>query len=174
MPFGLTNAPATFQGVMNEIFRDYIGRFVFVFFDDILIYSTDMNEHLKHLELVFQRLRDNHLYVKRSKCAFAQSKIEYLGHVISSQGVAADENKIIAMQQWPSPKNLKSLRGFLGLTGYYRRFVKHYGSLSRPLTNLLKKGAFKWNAQAEYAFQQLKAAMCNTPVLRLPDMGLLP
>lgn len=141
MPFGLTNAPATFQGVMNEIFRDIIGQFVLVFFDDILIYSAAMEEHSEHLETVFQRLRDNHLFVKRSKCAFARTHIEYLRHIISHQRVAADENKIMAMQQWLSPKNLKSLRGFLGLIGYYRRFVKNYGALSRPLIELLKKDA---------------------------------
>lgn len=169
MPFGLTNAPATFQCVMNEVFRDYIGDFVLVFFDDILIYSPTMENHVLHLKKVFQRLQNNQLYVKLSKCAFGQSQIEYLGHIISGEGVSADKKKIEAMCSWPVPKNLKSLRGFIGLTGYYRRFVKNYGSICKPLTNLLKKGAYVWSQEAEAAFTHLKEAMCNTPVLRLPD-----
>lgn len=169
MPFGLTNAPATFQGVMNEFFHDFIGQFVCVFFDDILIYSKDLDSHLLHLRLVLQRLRENHLSVKQSKCAFCQTNIEYLGHIISGQGVSADPSKISAMTDWPTPTNFKSLRGFLGLTGYYRRFVRFYGTLSKPLTNLLKKGAFQWTPEADNAFSILKQAMCSTPVLALPD-----
>lgn len=171
MPFGLTNAPATFQSVMNEIFQEYIGKFVCVFFDDILVYSKNMEEHLGHLKLGFKKLKANSLCVKLSKCAFGQAFVEYLGHVISQEGVAADSKKIEAMQSWPNPINIKSLRGFLGITGYYRRFVKNYGVMSRPLTDLLKNGAFKWDNQAQQAFETLKRAMCQTSVLGIPDFS---
>lgn len=156
---------------MNEVFVDYIGKFVCVFFDDILIYSPDKTTNLEHLQLVFKKLTENSLCVKLNKCAFAQDHVDYLGHVISKDGVAADSQKIATMQSWPTPRNLKSLRGFLGLTGYYRRFVRHYGTLSHPLTDLLKKGAFSWTAQAQAAFDKLKDAMTQTLVLRTPDFS---
>lgn len=143
MPFGLTHTPATFQCIMNEVFQEYIGKFVLVFFDEILIYSKNETEHAQHLELVFKKLLENQLHVKRNKCTFSQNKIEYLGHIISNQGIAADDSKIVAMKAWPSPKNVKALRGFLGLTGYYRRFVRNYGKISKLLTNLLKKWAVR-------------------------------
>ncbi|WOG96017.1 hypothetical protein DCAR_0415347 [Daucus carota subsp. sativus] len=171
MPFGLTNAPATFQCIMNEVFREVIGKFVCVFFDDILVYSPSPEEHIQHLQQVFQLLDANCLRVKLSKCAFGQTQVEYLGYIISNKGVEADHKKIHAMTSWPTPTCIKSLRGFLGLTGYYRRFVRHYGVISKPLTNLLKKGAFQWSNQAQEAFEQLKTAMTSTPVMGIPDFS---
>jgi hypothetical protein len=140
MPFGLTNAPATFQSVMNHIFAPLLRKGVLVFMDDILIYSRTLEQHEAHLREVFQILRAHNLNLKQSKCSFAQQNLEYLGHVIGTNGVATDSSKIAAVQAWPRPTNLKQLRGFLGLTGYYRKFIQHYGTISRPLTHLLKKG----------------------------------
>ena len=119
MPFGLTNAPTTFQALMNQIFQSFIRKFVLVFFDDILIYSRNNAEHLQHLQVVFNILRMNVLFAKRSKCSFGQAKVEYLGHVITKEGVTTDPHKIQAMVDWPRPKTLRALRGFLGLTGYH-------------------------------------------------------
>jgi len=136
MPFGLTNAPASFQGLMNDIFAPFLSKFVLVFMDDILIYSTTLDSHIQHIAAVLQVLQDHQLFAKASKCSFAQSSLEYLGHIISDKGVATDPAKVVSIQQWPVPTNLKDLRGFLGLAGYYRWFIKHYSLLSRPLTAL--------------------------------------
>lgn len=121
-----------------------------------MIYSHNEADHIKHLKEVFKILRTNQLYVKLSKCEFACKQVEYLGHLISSDGVAADYQKIKSMLEWPRPSTTRALRGFLGPTGYYRRFVKGYGVISKPLTQLLKKGPYKWNDEAEQSFIRLK------------------
>ncbi|XP_026459814.1 uncharacterized protein LOC113360524 [Papaver somniferum] len=144
MPFGLSNAPSTFQSLMNDSFREYLRKFVLVFFDDILIYSKNMSDNLIHLSQVFEVLRYNQLFVKESKCTFAQSSVGYLGHVISVEGVSVEQEKIECIMSWPTPTTIRDLRGFLGLAGYYRKFVKDFGKISAPLTQLLKKDAFQW------------------------------
>lgn len=170
MSFGLTNAPATFQALMNQIFHPFLTKFVLVFFDDILLYSHSIDDHIRQLKVVLVTLMTHSLLAKRSKYSFGPPQVEYLVHIIPKEGVATDPQKIQAMVDWPRPTTLKSLRGFLGLIGYYRRYVKGYGTISRPLTDLLKKESFKWNPEAELAFEALKIAMSSTPVLPLPDI----
>ncbi|KAF0911959.1 hypothetical protein E2562_012771 [Oryza meyeriana var. granulata] len=134
MPFGLCNAPATFQSLMNAVLRPFLRRFVLVFFDDILIYSATWADHLRHLRAVLSMLRQHQLFVKRAKCAFGVSSVSYLGHVISAEGVAMDPAKVQAIHDWPAPRSARAVRGFLGLAGYYRKFVHNYSSVAAPLT----------------------------------------
>ncbi|XP_024314628.1 uncharacterized protein LOC112270762 [Brachypodium distachyon] len=170
MSFGLTNAPATFQGTMNTILAPLLRRCVIVFIDDILIYNRTLEEHIDHPRQVFSLLQQHQLRVKRSKCSFAQPSIRYLGHVINAQGVANDEKNIAAVQNWPPPHNAKEVRGFLGLAGYYRKFVRHFAVISKLLTELLKKHAlFLWTSETDHAFETLKTALVSAPVLALPN-----
>jgi hypothetical protein len=169
MPFVLCNAPSTFQSLMNHVFRPFIRHFVLVFFDDILIYSKTWTDHLTHVDQVLHLLSQHQLFLKQSKCAFGASEVEYLGHLVGKDGIRVDPKNIEAMQYWLHPKTLKILRGFLGLTGYYRKFVKKYGKIAAPITALLKKNSFTLTPAASQAFQTLKTTMCTTPVLALPD-----
>ncbi|KAL0298874.1 UNVERIFIED_CONTAM: Retrovirus-related Pol polyprotein from transposon.6 [Sesamum radiatum] len=150
----LCNAPSTFQALMNHIFEPFLRKFVLVFFDDMLVYNKGWIDHLQHLRRVLELLRSQELYANKSKYSFAQQQVEYLAHVISVEGVATDPQKVQCMENWPVSTTIKALRGFLGLTGYYRKFTKGYR---------------KWNEEAEVAFSKLKEVMCSTPVLALPD-----
>lgn len=134
MPFGPFSALATFQNLMNTIFKPYLRRFMLVFFNDILIYNKEFKDHIWHLRVVLNLLLDNHLVVNQKKCLFAQDKIEYLGHIVSKSGVKVDPHKVSDMKNWASLRYIKELKGFLGLTGYYRKFVRGYGKIVKPLT----------------------------------------
>lgn len=169
MPFGLYNAPSTFQATMNTLFQPYLRRFVIVFFYDILVYSKNLADHRSHLEMVFQCLVENKFFLKRAKCTFVQPSIAYLGHIVSAQGVGPDPEKIKAILRWPVPKTVKQLRGFLGLTGFYRKFINNYAATAAPLTDLLKKDSFLWSKEAQHAFDTLKKMMMEAPVLALPN-----
>ena len=172
MAFGLTGAPGTFQSAMNATLAPYLRQFVLVFFDDILIYSRSYEGHLLHVKLVLELLRKDQWKIKLSKCSFAQRKINYLSHVISEQGIGTDPQKIAAIVEWPVPVNTKELRIFLDLAGYYRKFVKNNGIISKPLTDLLKKHAlYVWTVAHGSAFNALKSALCQSPVLALPDFN---
>lgn len=149
MLFRLSNAPCTFQATMNDIFRPYLRKFVLVFFDDILIYSSTWTLHLERLELVLKLLKHHQLVAKHNKCHFRQSKVDYLGHVITSIGLMVDPSKIDAIQQWATPKSIKEVRSFLGLAGYYRRFIKQFATIASPLSDLLKNDGFQWTNQAQ-------------------------
>jgi hypothetical protein len=132
MPFGLTNAPSTFQSLMNTVLRPFLCKFVLVFFDDIFIYNPSWSAHLRHINDVLSALREHQLKLKRSKCTFAQSSVAYLGHVITAEGVAMDKDKVDAVASWPQPRSVRGLRGFLGLAGYYLRFIQDYGAIVAP------------------------------------------
>jgi hypothetical protein len=144
---------------MNHVFHPSHCHFVFVFFDDILIYSKTWPSHLSHVNQVLHLLSKHQLFLKQSKCVFGAPEVEYLGHIVGKDGVQVDHKKIESMQDWPHPKTLKSLHGFLGLKGYYRKFVRNYGKITATLTSLLKKNAFTWTSVADHAFQALKDAM---------------
>jgi hypothetical protein len=165
MPFGLTNAPATFQALMNDVLRPFLRRFILVFFDDILIYSSVWSEHLHHVRLVFEQLQAHKLYLKKSKCFFGARSVAYLGHVISVDGVAMDGEKVQVVLSWPPPTTVRAVRAFLGLAGYYRRFIKDYGATSAPLMQLLRKDSFRWSAEAATAFRALQQAQTTAPML---------
>jgi len=170
MPFGVTNAPAVFMDYMNRIFHPFLDSFVVVFIDDILIYSKTFEEHEKHLIAVLQILKDKKLYAKLSKCEFWLEEIKFLGHIISKEGVSVDPTKVEAVLQWEPPKSVTEIRSFLGLAGYYRRFIEGYSKIAMPLTQLTKKGQrFEWTENCENSFQELKKRLTTSPVLALPD-----
>jgi hypothetical protein len=167
MPFGLSNAPATFQALMNDVLRPYLRKFVLIFFDDILIYSTSWAEHLRHLSIVLNALRAHSLHLKRSECSFGTTAVAYLGHVISEGGVAMDAEKVATVAAWPQPRSAWGLRGFLGLASYYRKFIRDFGLIAAPLTRLLRRDAFAWDDDTEAAFEALKGTLTSGPVLQM-------
>lgn len=169
MPFGLSNAPSTFQATMNDLLRSFLQKFVAVFFDDILVYSSSFPTHLDHLEAVFSTLLKGSFFLRRSKCIITEQCLNYLGHIISLQGVAPDSEKIQAMTQWPIPMSTFDLQSFLVLTGFYRKFIKNYATTVVPLTILLCKDKFSWSPEAQATFQQLKYLMTQAPILATSD-----
>src|SRR5438105_4821528 len=171
MSFGLTNAPAFFMYLMNSVFMTELDVCVVVFIDDILVYSKNEEEHAKHLRIVLDRLREHQLYAKLSKCQFWLKEVSFLGHVLSSRGVAVDPSKVQEVLDWKSPTSVMEIRSFLGLAGYYRRFIQDFSKITKPMTKLLQKEAkFIWTSDYEAAFQQLKTLLTTAPVLTQPDI----
>jgi len=171
MSFGLTNASAYFMNLMNKVFMNELDKFVIVFIDDILIYSKCVQEHEQHLRVVLEKLRANKLYVKFSKCEFWLEKVAFLGHILTAEGVAVDPEKVEAVSNWQQPTNVSEIRSFLGLAGYYRRFIEGFSRIARPMMELLKKEKkFVWTESCERSFQNLKRRLTTAPVLTLPDI----
>ena len=171
MGFGLTNAPATFQNMMNEIFKDLIDVFVIIYLDDILIFSDNKEDHVKHFQEVLKRLREHDLFCKPEKCEFFRKLVEYLGLIISKGCIAMDEGKVKAILEWPVPKNVKDIQAFLGFANFYRRFIEDFSGIVKPMTSLLRKDApWKWTQAEEESFKTLKDRFTNAPVLVMPDM----
>ncbi|GJX31132.1 putative reverse transcriptase domain-containing protein [Tanacetum coccineum] len=170
MPFGLTNAPAVFMDLMNRVCKPYLDKFVIVFIDDILIYSKNKEEHEKHLKQILELLKKEELYAKFSKCEFWIPKVQFLGHVIDSEGIHVDPAKIESIKDWTSPKSPTEIRQFLGLAGYYRRFIEGFSKIAKPMTKLTqRKIKFEWSDKQEAAFQLLKQKLSNAPILALPE-----
>ena len=172
MPFGLTNAPAAFMDLMNRVFCPYLDPFVVVFIDDILVYSKDAQEHEHHLRIVLQTLRENQSFAKLSKCDFWLKEVSFLGHIVSAEGIRVDLVKIEAIVNWKPPRNVTEVRSFLGLAGYYRRFVQGFSVIASSLTRLLRKGVkFEWDDKCQSSFETLKEILVEAPVLIQPTSG---
>ncbi|KAH9744280.1 Endonuclease [Citrus sinensis] len=170
MPFGLSNAPSTFMRLMNHVLRAFIGKFVVVYFDDILIYSKGLDEHIEHLQSVLTVLRKEKLYANLKKCSFCTNQIVFLGYVVSAKGIEVDEEKVKAIKEWPTPKSVSEVRSFHGLASFYRRFVKDFSTLAAPLTEIVKKHVgFKWGSEQEKAFNLIKEKLVSAPLLALLD-----
>ena len=170
MPFGLSNSGASFQRLMGHILRGFEYRFTLIYIDDIIIFSKSVEEHLSHLEEVFRRLRQANVKLNPKKCNVVKQKVEYLGHVVTPDGISPNPDKVRVVQEFPTPSNFKELRNFLGLANYYRRFVKGFSHIAAPLNALTRKGvSFKWSEQCALTFDKLKCALVSAPVLAYPN-----
>jgi hypothetical protein len=171
MSFGLTNAPAYFMYLMNKVFIEYLDKFVVVFIDDILVFSWNEEEHEEPLEVGKQKLREHQLYAKFSKYDFWLREVSFLGHIITDGGIHVDPSKVQDVLNWNPPKNVPKIRSFLGLAGYYRRFIEGFSKIVKPFTSLLEKGKeFKWDADCQACFEELKKKLTTAPVLIIPDI----
>ena len=172
MPFGLTNVPIAFMDLMHRVLQPYLDQFVVVFVDDILIYFKSEEEHEDHLRIILQVLRDQQLYAKFSKCEFWLTEVKFLGHVISTLGVSIDPKKVEVVMSRERPKSVFEICSFLGLAGYYKRFIKDFSWLVAPMTRLtLKEVKFEWNDLCERVFQELKRRLTSAPILIVPEQG---
>ena len=168
MLFSMTNAPSTFMRLMHHVLRPFIGKFVVVYFDDILIYNLPLEDHKEHVRQVLETLRKEKLYANSAKCVFAIDHIDFLGFVISSKGVHVDKERVAAIRHWPTPTNVSEVRSFHGLASFYRRFVKDFSTIGAPLNAIVKKDVvFKWGQEQVEAFETLKDKLTTTPILAL-------
>uniref|UniRef100_A0A2P2IZI9 Reverse transcriptase domain-containing protein n=1 Tax=Rhizophora mucronata TaxID=61149 RepID=A0A2P2IZI9_RHIMU len=172
MPFGLTNAPSTFMRLMNHVLPAFIGKFVVVYFDDILVYSKTLEDHLDHLRSVVSVLRSRKLYANLHKCSFCTDQITFPGYVVSAKGVEVDKEKVKAIRDWPTPKSTSDVRSFHGLASFYRRFVKDFSTIAAPLTELIKKNmSFRWGSDQDKAFIYIQEKLSSAPLLALPNFA---
>lgn len=172
MPFGITNAPTIFMDYMNRIFHPFLDKFVMVLVDDILIYSKSKQEHENRLGLVLQVLKEKQLYTNLEKCEFWLEEVKFLSHVISKEGIIVDPSKVEVVVSWERPKTTTEIRSFMGLAGYYRRFIEGFTKIVAPLTQLTRKShIFAWTKQCEKSFQLMKEKLTTSPVLVLPQSG---
>ena len=170
MPFGLKNAPPTFQRLMNELFRDYLDEFVVIYIDDILVFSKTFEDHMRHLQIVFKILKEANLMIKLKKCKFCEPNIEFLGHIVGRDGLKPDPSKIEKIKNLKSPKNVKDVRSILGICSYYRKFVKNFSKIAKPLNQLLRKNQlFQWSEKEQKSFEELKQRLIESPILQYPD-----
>ena len=174
MQFGLFNAPDVFQGLINEVLREMLNHFVFVYLDDILIFSKSLHEHVHHVRVVLQRLLENHLFVKPEKCELHVSKVSFLGFILSKGRLLTDPKKTQVVRDWPQPSSVKEVQRFIGFANFYRKFIRNFSAVAAPMTDLTKKksGSFKWSPEAERAFRELKVRFSSAPILTLPDPSL--
>ena len=172
MLFGLTNAPVAFMDLMNRVFRPYMDRFVVVFIDDIVVYSKDWENHDTHVRVVLETLRREKLYAKLSKCEFWLNEVSFLGHIVSEEGIQVDSKKVEVIIEWKPLRNVTEVHSFMGLAGYYRRFVKGFSMTAAPMTRLLQKNVkFEWSEKCHASFEKLKAFLTEAPVLTQPTYG---
>jgi hypothetical protein len=171
MPFGLTNALAYFINLMNKVFMEELDKLVVVFINDILVYSQSIEEHGQHLRIVLGKLWDHQLYTKFSKCEFWLQKVSFLGHILTTERVVVDPEKVTAVTNWKRPTSVMEIQSFLGLAGYYRRFIEGFSKITRPMTTLLQKDKkYEWTNACERSYCELKRRLTTTPVLVLPDI----
>ena len=170
LPFGLTNAPSIFQRLMEFVLRDHLQKIVIIYIDDIIIFSRTFNDHIKHLCVIFEIIKNANLSLKPSKCFLAQKALDFLGYVISDKGILTQKSKTDAIQNFPRPTTVKEIRRFNGMVGYYSHFIENYAAIARPLQKLTGKNAkFVWSEEAEATFNTLKEKMINPPILSFPD-----
>jgi hypothetical protein len=159
-----------FMCLMNSIFSQYLDKFVLVFIDDILVYSKTEEEHEEHLRIVLQTLRKHKLYAKFNKCDFYQKEIQYLGHVISTEGIPGDPEKIRSIMEWPVPKDVADIRSFMGITEFYHRFIEGFSKIAYPINSLQNKGSkFNWSRKCQDSFNKLKELLTTAPILKVED-----
>lgn len=171
MPFGLSNAPSTFMRIMNQAMRPFIGKFVVVYFDDILVFSNAIDNHIEHLRQVLNVLKHENLFVARQKCEWGADSVLFLGYVVSSKGLSMDTSKIAAIYDWHVPRTITKVRSFHGLASFYRRFVAHFGTIMAPVTECMKGVQFVWTKQAGEAFVLIKEKLTSAPVLIPPNFS---
>src|SRR6266498_4312390 len=178
MPFSLCNVPATFQRLMNQVLRKYLGKFVLVYLDDIIIYSKTFEEHKEHVKLVFEALRAASLMIKPKKCKFAQKELRFLGHILSAEGIRTDPDKIVKMVTLSSSTNLKELRSRLGLFSYYQQYIKGFSDITRPIYELIREEngkpvLFEWTLARQKAFEVIKVKLAIALVVAHPNFNKL-